>query len=216
MHSIGMKKSFGKKHLAILALSALAIAAVWLIAGRGATEESDSSALSRHTTMATRWKALADQGVREKPVFKTWPFAAFRGPSRAMPTDRREASASTLGEPDPLGLDFDQARYAMSRARVGLWMVPGRGVTCLIKGGIVAATCDTTSNTERKGLSLEVFKPGPPPKRRPTHFLALGVVPNGVKGLRVRVGKRTSVISVSDNTYSMRAEVPIQIVSLIR
>jgi hypothetical protein len=181
---------------------------------KGAPDPSNAS--TQHATMATRWKALADQGVREKPVFKTWPFAAFRGPSRAMPTNRREASAKTLGEPGPLGLDFAEARFGMSPVGVGLWLVPGRGVTCLFKGGIVAATCDTTSNAERKGLSLEVYKPGPPPERRPTHFLALGVVPDGVKQLRVTVGNRTSVIRVSRNTYSMRAEVPIKVAGLIR
>ncbi len=102
---------------------------------------------------------------------------------------------------------FDQARYVPTDT--GMWVVNGSGVTCIVRARGGAVSCEDRSAVFRSGVTLGTVDLGPPPKRKARQFLVLGLVPDWVRAVRVQVGKRTRVVSVAKNSYSLRAPLPI-------
>jgi hypothetical protein len=212
----------GQRHRAVLLLATVAIllAGGWFVLSRHKDEAAHSKALpTRKTIMAATWRQLSDRGLEEvedSHAHQGLPFAALQGNSRKFSIRMRRAVSETLGPARSLGLRFDRARYASTPIGVDLWMVPGRGVTCLVRAKTAASVCNTTVVAERRGILLEIFKPGTSPQDLPTRFLALGIAPNWTKKVQVKVGRKVRTIPVIDNAYGIRANVPIQFQRLTR
>jgi hypothetical protein len=115
-----------------------------------------------------------------------------------------------------LKLRFDQARYAETPGGTDIWLVPGRGVMCLVRAPRIATTCDTGGKAARRGLVLQVYKVGKSPDHRPTQFMAMGVAPDGARGVLVKVGHESRAIPIVDNAFDYKAKAPITVVHLTR
>jgi hypothetical protein len=113
-------------------------------------------------------------------------------------------------------LRFDEARYGRAPTGVGLWVVSGRGVTCMFRAVGIASTCSTTVDAYRYGVLLQSYKVGSAPSARPTHFVALGIAPDGAKTVSVKSGERSRSIPIIDNAFRVQAEAQIRIVGLNR
>jgi hypothetical protein len=163
------------------------------------------------------WAQLVQSGLAElhaAPAQQHWPFSALQEPTRRMPDGLREGALENLGHAEPLKLRFNQAIHSPTMAGIGFWVVPGRGVTCMVEDRTPAAACDMTARVAREGLQLEVYKSDPRRGGRPSHFLALGMVPDGISRVKARIGRRAESIPVIGNAYGWRAEVPIAVRSL--
>jgi hypothetical protein len=211
-------KKIKKKHVILmLVVSAAALVAAWALFGRhenaSVTTEPGRESLEEH------WEKLANHGVKElqsRPLGHRWPYSHLRGEGREMPPKMRHATSKTLRKSGPLKLRFDQSQYVVTPAGVGLWVVRGRGVTCMFIDKTAAVSCATTAQVERRGLLLEVYRTGPPPRAKPTHFLALGIAPDWARAVRATIDGEPKTIPIVDNAYAQRAETPIKIQPLTR
>lgn len=160
------------------------------------------------------WQGLSeDEGSesthQRRPTFgalERKAFSVLRGPTRPVPLTL-QARLRRARNPAVRGLWFDQARYVPVDS--GMWVVNGRGVTCIVRTRGGAVSCENRAALLRSGVSLGVVDLGPPPERKAREFLVLGLVPDWVRAVRVQVGKRTRLVAVEKNSYSLRAPTPI-------
>jgi hypothetical protein len=196
----------------------LAVIATLLVGGWFVLENQEGEAApskappTRRAILAESWRQLSAGGIQEgrDSQIQDWSRFAKLWRKPAMPLQMRRAVSETLGPAQSLDLRFDQARYATAPVGGGLWVVPGRGVMCLFRAKTATSTCNTAAIAERRGILLEVFRPGSSPGRRPTHFLALGIAPNWARRVEVNVDRELKTIPIVNNTYGLRANVPIR------
>lgn len=163
------------------------------------------------------WIGMVRAGIRQsrgKPIFRPLPFHGIHAEPK-MPVSLRHGALRTLGGGEGLQLEFDHARYVMTPAHVGLWVVQGKAVTCIFRDLRPATACDTTTHVEKYGLDLEVYHIGDGKNASPDRFLLLGIVPDRVNAVRLSVRGHPSVDPVSSNTFGRRAEAPIHFRSLV-
>lgn len=161
------------------------------------------------------WEGLAQRGqeeLRSGPHRIHWPYSALRGQSRHMSAQMREGAMRTLAKAQSLRLRFDRARFAATPVGVGIWLVPGKGVICIVEDVKPATSCNSTADVARGGLWLEVYALNA--RHEPTHFLVLGIAPDGVDAVRATIGQTSVSIPVVDNIFARRAEAPITIRSM--
>ncbi len=207
-------KNMNRKRVivAVLVASVAVLVGAWALLDRqddavGGPEVGQESATEH-------WEKLANRGLAElraRPAGQRWPYSHLRGDGQEMPRRMREEVSESLEGSGPLKLRFDHSQYAVTPAGVGLWIVRGKGVTCMFQDKTGAASCATTAQVERRGLFLEVYRAGPPPGAKPTHFVALGIAPDWAQSVRATIGRGSRVIPIVDNLYSQRAETPIRI-----
>jgi hypothetical protein len=130
---------------------------------------------------------------------------------RALPAQARRRIRPVLGPGGAkLGLDFKRAYYLKTSLRIGIWVVGGRGVTCVFNAQSFAMGCDTSSRTARHGLVV-VSGPSPMTHKRPP-VVALGIVPNGAHAVRLGlIGGHDRFVPVTGNTFALRAHRPIMV-----
>jgi hypothetical protein len=194
-----------------VAMTLALVAGVWFAIGRGKAQH----ALATKRLSATQvWAQIAEKGRRESRSadLRDWPFAAVAHPLRGMPDRLRKEAKEVLGNPEHLGLLFDSARYATTPDGMGLWVVSGRDVICMVRAANAAVACNTMARAYRQGLLLEVSKLDKAHGRRPTKFTVLGIAPDGVKSIAAQVGKRRRRIAVIHNAFSAEARTPINVV----
>jgi hypothetical protein len=157
---------------------------------------------------AASWKKISDNGVAEEDARQSWPFTAVR--RTAMPRALIASSRRVLGDPWPLRLRFDDARFTQTPIGAGLWVVPGRGVICVFMEGIPAGSCATAGEARRLGVVLETFAVDPR-THRPDGYLLLGLAPDGTRVVHARVGGERRQLIVYGNAFAARARSAIRV-----
>lgn len=186
----------------------LLIGAALLIADHGEQHSVGPSKGKAH--IANSWQRMADKGQREARGLdlNSWPFQAAVLPRKGMSAWFKREAKEVLLEPENLGLRFNKARYVAATNRVSLWVVPGRNVLCVFRATRIAAACTSKARAYRSGILLEVYrlnKPG----GHPTRFTAIGLMPDGVRSVTVRMGKLRKQLPVIRNAYIAEAPRPI-------
>lgn len=133
-------------------------------------------------------------------------FDVLRGATRPVPL-ALQARLRRARNRDIRSLWLNAARYVP--ADRGLWVVNGRGETCIIQAHGGAVSCVSRAILFRHGVALGVVDLGPPPARKAREFIVAGIVPDGVKAVEVQAGDERRSLEVRDNAYSLRAPEPI-------
>jgi hypothetical protein len=210
-----MKTFRGRQTVGLAALIMLVVSAWLLLDGHSG----QMSAKGGPTTAGQGWKRLMRRGLAQERARKFDPAAAVAatvGVAKSMPPEMRRAVGRVMQEAEPLALQFDDARFVNTTIGVGLWVVQGRGVTCLFQAVTGAVSCSPAPSAEKQGLLLGVYKFDPSAQKRPSNFVVLGVAPDWAKVVRATVGRRRIKILIADNAYGYRAEVPIKVQGLTR
>jgi len=97
----------------------------------------------------------------------------------------------------------------------GYWIVHGPDRTCIVQAEAGAVSCEPQTRLLREGVSLGVVRLGPPPDREAREFIVAGIVPNRIDRIELKIGDKTRVVVVRNNTYSLRAPVPIVVEHLV-
>jgi hypothetical protein len=164
------------------------------------------------------WATLQQRGSQSSPShirrLQLKNFSLMRGPSEPMPQRVGTHVTATMGAPSD-SLDLSHAQVAPIR-NGHIWIVSSRDltVTCILQGNLGSLSCDTASTVAARGLVLGLAKP-PQREGQTTHnFYALGIVPDWVKVVKVRLGdKGKRNVIVSGNTFITphAAHVPVLI-----
>jgi hypothetical protein len=161
-----------------------------------------------------------NRSLQSNRVGTPWPFAAMRNKPEPMPLGSRREAAATLGDGyQQLSLHFDRAQYSTISGNIGIWVVRGNGVTCIFLARKGLAACNTTAETERVGLTLVagLKKPNAPAFAVPQAFMAIGIMPDEVRAVRVHsVDGGLKTVPIAHNTFAFRTKRPINIRRLIR
>jgi hypothetical protein len=189
------------------------VAALGVRCGTGDTTErvSQQAHVGAKAREAKQWEQLANKGQREvqSSLLGPWPFSEVKQVERGMPDSLRKKALELLGEPAPLELRFADARYATTSHQLSLWVVPGNGVICIFESAKMASACTTTVQAYHHGVVLQTYTLGKGSGGRPVEFTSLGVVPNGVTRVPVKVGNRWTAVDVVNNTFFIRSRQPI-------
>jgi hypothetical protein len=192
------------------------VVGVWLLLDRGGDQPGGSDLPADRGVQP--WRQMVQdglKGIRAKGLPEKWPFSAVQATSTGMSPRLRREAREVLGAPEPLRLRFEEARYARTPTSIGLWVVPGRGVTCMFRAVRMASTCTPTVDAYRRGMLLQTYKTVSP-GGRPIQFAALGIVPDGVRSVAATVGGEPRSIPVIENAFADVAKAPIRIVDLNR
>lgn len=164
------------------------------------------------------WTQVARSGLRRvktEKLSQSWPFASLHKPPSGMPPRLKQEARAMLHAGGSLRLRYRDAAYARTHTGIGLWVVPGRAVICVFRAVKIVSACVTAARANREGIALGVYRVGKPDKR-PTHFTLLGVVPDGVRALKVEEGKTVRTIPVIDNSFETSARHPIRVAAVER
>lgn len=205
--------------LGVLIALPILLAAGWL-AFTGSKTGGASSQIRKPTNDFADWREqLVRKGskeLRHDEPEQADRFAFMQGEVEAMPEKMRRAIAVAVGGVAPLGLRFDRSQLVPAGMGVGVWVTEGKGVICISVAEDGSTSCDTSVHAWRQGLPLEVFKPGTSPRDQPTDFLALGVVPNWARAVRMRIGDQFRLVQAPYGVYALRAGRPIKVASIVR
>jgi hypothetical protein len=201
-----------------IAVLALLLSGAWLVLDR----DDDVSGDADHPASTTNpriWQQLVQDGLRDARTYglaERWPFSAINSTATGMPLHLRREALEILGPAAPLRLHFDEARYVRTPIDFALWVVPGRGVTCMFRTVRIVSSCRTTVYAYRHGMVLQTAKPGTSPRSRPSLFTLTGIAPDWTRTISVRAGRELRTIPIIDNVFADKARVPFQIVRLNR
>jgi len=205
----------------LLTLALALVLAGWFALNRFDGEQDEPRAPL--STGSNSWQAqLVRKGrsLQRDPARRIWPFSATRGPAEFMPLQIRQAAKATLGKGQrQLGLRFEGAQYLDTPLGIGMWVVKGRGVTCIFHERKALAACNVSVDVGRRGLTLVAGARDADAGTNtlPTRFLALGIAPDWARAVRLQiVGGGSKTIPVIDNAYALRARAPINVEGLIR
>lgn len=190
----------------------------WLIANVLDDEQVKPKALSSPGSWQEQLVKRAALISPRGPDSQSWPFAAMKDEPESMPQRRIQDANSTLGRGHrALGLRFDQSQYVDTSAGIGIWVVRGKGITCIFHARTVAAACNTDAEAGRRGLALVVGEGrSASPRALPPRFLALGIAPNSTQAVELRTaGGASETIPVIDNAFALRAREPMNLQELI-
>lgn len=194
---------------------AFVITAVLLAPGDGSDRRATPSQPSQlHQTAA----ALVRRGVREERrggSVMAWPFSSLRRPAGGIPSTLRRELQPFLAGNASLKLRLDKAFYGSAADGEVLWIIPGRAVICILRASTLAFACATWASARAEGLLLQTYDSGDRPDGPPTHFTVMGAVPDGVRGVEVRIGKLPRVLPVRNNTFAAEADRVIWIKELV-
>jgi Flp pilus assembly protein CpaB len=163
------------------------------------------------TRLAQRGMARVEAGQVREPA-----LTASHGPAESMPEAMRQKIRDNLNGVAPLHLRFQQAQHVRTPIGVGLWIVEGAGVACIFREGLPASSCRTSFDARREGIWLETYSTSKAHPGVPTGFLALGVVPEGVRAVSVTINGSRALLPVEGGVWAKRARVPIKIQRLVR
>lgn len=140
-------------------------------------------------------------------------FRLFQSNAEALPDSVRSRLARLLTEPNE---PFNPSEVQRSHTKAGIvWAFVVGDQVCLAQGSHGASACVAMSIATSEGVSLGTFSP--PSKRihRPHHFMVLGLVPDGIGRIELRIGKQRKTAAVKNNLYSASADQPIFVRRLI-
>ena len=135
-------------------------------------------------------------------------FAALRGPTKPVPRSLRPGLRRARNH-TVRTLWLETAKYLP--VDDGIWVVNGQSETCIVQARGGAVACVPRRILFQTGVALGVVESGPPPERKAREFIVYGFAPDQIKAVDVRVGSKKRLLAVRDNSYSLRASVPIVI-----
>jgi len=192
---------------------------LWIQA-RNSDAEDDRLATSNGTQASAAFGAIVKRGLSEGRVSASRQWHSFSGAEAVaggVPRRTRLAVAETLGGQagiDALGLEFDSAHQLRTPSGFTLWMVPGRGVMCLIRMERVATTCSTKRNAIRRGLLLQTHRTSATANE--PAFSTIGVMPDWATAVSLRVGSVPVTIPIMANAFDFAATRSIRVLRLTR
>ena len=132
-------------------------------------------------------------------------YTSLRNPGTELPP----AVLSHLRQIPMSRLSMDIEHAHLLRTELGaLWVVIGDETTCLVQAGDGALSCFPTATALHTGVTLGTSDSGARPSS-PHRFLSLGIAPDWVKTVRMRVGNSIHVVPVVRNSYAAQANVPV-------
>lgn len=139
-------------------------------------------------------------------------YNALIKPQRKLPSKNRSEFRDNLGKG---GLRTTGSGHRLQTPFGAVWVLVDTSTTsdsiCLASEESGAVSCAPTSMASRLGVALGTRT------KSSTPYQLLGIVPNGVRALKVQViGGRSKLIPVRNNTYAMQARRPIMIVRYCR
>lgn len=155
--------------------------------------------------------ALVKEGLAE---LRRHPDAPQRllgplGPAENPPTRLRAQLSAYIGPAPLFALRYRSAQRLDTTLGPSLWLIPGRGVTCLYhpKGGL---GCQTTVSVVRSGLVLQSFRRAGPTSRS-YRYLAMGLPPSGVTRVLLSTRGIHRVLTISRHIFVARAPTPLRV-----
>jgi hypothetical protein len=140
-------------------------------------------------------------------------FAPLRTRPEPMSSAAQRRALGAVGAP-PGALALDDAQL-IETEQGNLWLTAGDGLVCAFETRTYALSCDLVATVLKRGLFLgTVERPAAYASNR-QRFLMIGVVPDGVRSVRLRVGAGSSQrVAVRNNAVSADAREPIIIQAL--
>ncbi len=199
-----------------VALIGLSVACVWyalVSSGQGEPGGSPGAENGVVAIPSSIWSALErrakagpSQAATRRRQLRN--FSIMRSAPERMPPSTGRHIESITGVP-PSSLDLGSAQYAYS-ASGGIWLVNGRKITCMVQGRRGSLACATTADFAARGLVLGTAKAPKKDGGPPRSFRVLGIAPNWVDLVQVRIGiRKARSIPVVDHVYALHASVPI-------
>jgi hypothetical protein len=189
----------------------LIVAGVVFIGRQGANRSPAKARLYKSGNATRQWERLERTGQKEARSIsaRSWPFSRIVPTTHQMPRAVRQKAEEVLGAPQHLNLQFRRAMHVMAPNNAVLWVVPGDGILCLFQTVPVAAACKPTGQAYRDGLVLQLYKLSSPRTSRSTRFTSLGIIPDGVKQIPVKIGRRWTTAPVEHNVFFIASTRPI-------
>ena len=200
----------------ILALSGLGL---W-IKTRTSEAEEDRSASTATKQASAALNAIVRRGLAEGEIsaFRQWrAFSGVRSVAGGVPPRIRLAVAETLGGKaalGSLGLEFSQARRTTTPSGIRLWMVPGRGVMCLVRAERLAIACSSKRKAIHRGVLLQIHRASPGAEE--SDFTTIGVVPDWAAGISLQAGEAPVTLPIQANAFDFSATRSIRVLRLTR
>jgi hypothetical protein len=144
-------------------------------------------------------------GNRTKQQMRS--FESLNGPTQPLP-ERLARRFRSFRDKRLKYLRVEHAKHIGSR-RNGLWVVNGKGITCIIQTMRGSIACSDTADFLDRGLIIGAFGSVRRPTERPDLFIVWGIAPDWISKVRLKVGQKFRMIKVQNNFYSLRASSPI-------
>lgn len=175
----------------------------------------EGNALSRNEVEA-RLVSLGLRQLKQPANQNLPPLAVTKGRPEPMPAAMRGAVENTIGLAPELHLRFARSQLIRAPGGQDLWLVEGRGVTCLFRAGVGTSTCQTTAATRQGGAQIAVSLPPRAGSSQPSGFLLVGVAPNWARAIRVLIGNQRVYVPIHHHVYEARRTNPIRPGPLVR
>jgi hypothetical protein len=213
-----MRRSAQAWNRSVLWALALAGLALVMILQLSSQEDAPSRATQSSPAVGNRKVPLARQaGSDASETQQEWTnvFQALRS-SRPVPPEILPRLQPALGpNARVLELDFEHAYFLETDPPIGIWVLDGKGVTCLFDGQTFAMACDNSANTARDGLI--VVSGRSPMKYKNPVVTAVGIAPDGARAVRFGVlDSPDRVIPVRGNAFAFRTRQPIVVKDVLR
>jgi hypothetical protein len=142
-------------------------------------------------------------------------FALLRGRPEGMPAPLLRKVAKTLGA-QPEELQPQAAQHARTHDGA-VWVLANRRAVCLARAADGSVACEQADLVRRRGMALGTGGRPDPATGKPPFFLVYGLVPDGARAVRLRIGgKRSATVRVRRNVYSLRAREIAVVERLVR
>lgn len=187
-------------------------AVIYWLAASGSPAEPAEPVGARPDSGSESWKRISDAGVSETRFATAWPYSSLDRSDVRMPAGLRSSAQAVLGEAKALWLQFDHSSVAPVSSTDVLWVVPGRGVICTFKPRPMAAACATRKQAIQHVLLLGTYTPDPRTKQ-PESYLSIGLVPDMVRSVTIKVGGATRRIRAHRDVFLVRSKAPVQVMS---
>jgi hypothetical protein len=205
-------------HVKVSALGLVAASFFWSCSACGlqSTESSNTGAGAMPKTSAM-WNAMSADAAGRRDQLSTQrrfrrEFFIARSPTELLPKPVDQYLRATLGAP-PGSFALGTAQHVRSLSGE-IWVIHGKrkgsGITCIVQGADGYVGCTSSSDFAARGLALGMARPSRQGSNRPQDFQLMGIAPDWVKTVQVRVGSRTVwAIPVRGSIYSLRAKAPM-------
>jgi hypothetical protein len=141
-------------------------------------------------------------------------FRLFDSTPEMLPVSVRARLSRILKKP---GTPFTPSPVQRSHTNGGIvWAFVVGDQVCLTQGTHGASVCVAKDVAISEGVSLGTFSPPSQRIPRPHNFLLLGLVPDGVGRVELKIGRRRERAGVKNNLYSVSGDKPIFVRRLVR
>lgn len=112
-------------------------------------------------------------------------FSIMKAQPQAMPPLTRAAVARILKTTPLPDINLEQARRVATPVGIDAWVLAGNGMLCVARDRTGTIGCNSTSEVNKRGMSLLEKQP-PEADQRGARYLLLGITPDSVEKVRIR------------------------------